>query len=107
MSGDCRLMCKVQNLVTGETRDLHVAQMRSYADVLKILSQKCETYLRWGRIKRNIRWPQYVLKELKKLKLKAVVNFEHPRIPAFQPFMKPVSYFLRKQFHAVQCLYQL
>ena len=39
--------------------------------------------------------------------LKAVVKFEHPRIPAFQPFMKPVSYFLRKQFHAVQCLYQL
>ena len=38
---------------------------------------------------------------------KAVVKFEHPRIPAFQPFMKPVSYFLRKQFHAVQCLYQL
>ena len=28
--------------------------------------------------------------------LKAVVKFEHPRIPAFQPFMKPVSYFLRK-----------
>ena len=40
-------------------------------------------------------------------KFKAVVKFEHPRIPAFQPFMKPVSYFLRKQFHAVQCLYQL
>ena len=39
--------------------------------------------------------------------LKAVVKFDHPRIPAFQPFMKPVSYFLRKQFHAVQCLYQL
>ena len=39
--------------------------------------------------------------------IKAVVKFEHPRIPAFQPFMKPVSYFLRKQFHAVQCLYQL
>ena len=39
--------------------------------------------------------------------VKAVVKFEHPRIPAFQPFMKPVSYFLRKQFHAVQCLYQL
>ena len=38
---------------------------------------------------------------------KAVVKFDHPRIPAFQPFMKPVSYFLRKQFHAVQCLYQL
>ena len=43
----------------------------------------------------------------KKLLFKAVVKFEHPRIPAFQPFMKPVSYFLRKQFHAVQCLYQL
>ena len=41
------------------------------------------------------------------IRLKAVVKFEHPRIPAFQPFMKPVSYFLRKQFHAVQCLYQL
>ena len=39
--------------------------------------------------------------------IKAVVKFDHPRIPAFQPFMKPVSYFLRKQFHAVQCLYQL
>ena len=41
------------------------------------------------------------------IQVKAVVKFEHPRIPAFQPFMKPVSYFLRKQFHAVQCLYQL
>ena len=41
------------------------------------------------------------------VKVKAVVKFDHPRIPAFQPFMKPVSYFLRKQFHAVQCLYQL
>ena len=39
--------------------------------------------------------------------LKAVVRRKHPRIPAFQPFMKPVSYFLQKQFHAVQCLYQL
>ena len=34
--------------------------------------------------------------EQKKLFFKAVVKFEHPRIPAFQPFMKPVSYFLRK-----------
>ena len=45
--------------------------------------------------------------ENSKINIKAVVKFEHPRIPAFQPFMKPVSYFLRKQFHAVQCLYQL
>ena len=38
---------------------------------------------------------------------KAVVKRKHPRIPAFQPFMKPVSYFLQEQFHAVQRLYQL
>ena len=41
------------------------------------------------------------------MSLKAVVKRKHPRIPAFQPFMKPVSYFLQKQIHAVQCLYQL
>ena len=38
---------------------------------------------------------------------KALGKRKNPRTPAFQPFMKPVSYFLQKQFHAVQCLYQL
>ena len=46
MSGDCRLIHKVQNIVTGETRDLHVARMRSYADTLNILSQKWEASFR-------------------------------------------------------------
>ena len=41
------------------------------------------------------------------LRLYLVVKKKNPRTPAFQPFMKPVSYFLQKQFHAVQCLYQL
>ena len=31
----------------------------------------------------------------KQLLFKAVVKRKHPRIPAFQPFMKPVSYFLQ------------
>ena len=39
--------------------------------------------------------------------IKAVVKRKNPCTPAFQQFMKPVSYFLQKQFHAVQCLYQL
>ena len=51
--------------------------------------------------------PRVLLGMVEARSVKAVVKFEHPRIPAFQPFMKPVSYFLRKQFHAVQCLYQL
>ena len=39
--------------------------------------------------------------------VKAVVKRKNPRTPAFQPFIKPVSYFLQKQLRAVQCLYQL
>ena len=38
---------------------------------------------------------------------KVVVKRKNPRTLAFQLFIKPVSYFLQKQFHAVQCLYQL
>ena len=41
------------------------------------------------------------------LLLKAVVKRKNPRTPAFQPFIKPVSYFSQKQLQAVQCLYQL
>ena len=58
--------------------------------------------VRMGRAQFNLLYPEKFEDVVK-----AVVKFEHPRIPAFQPFMKPVSYFLRKQFHAVQCLYQL
>ena len=39
--------------------------------------------------------------------VKAVVKRKNSRTPAFQPFIKPVSYFLQKHFHAVQRLYQL